>query len=154
MSTRVLQTEALRKELEAAQLQECTVRPQLLPKFRRWRANTACLHKRIPEAMRMVLSGGVLQTEALRKELEAAQLQECTFRPQLLPRLGHRRVSAARGAAAEAAEPAGDAGPAQQQAAAPRLPLHERLADLEKHRRYATKQGPGRCSQTHSIRAG
>ena len=77
----------------------------------------------------------MLQTEALRKEVEAAQLQECTFQPRLQPRPrpkagdGH----AARPGGAASAEAA--TGPAAK--AEPRAPLRERLAELQKERRCA-----------------
>ena len=73
----------------------------------------------------------LLQMEALRKEVEAAALQECTFRPQLQPR-GKQHHTKTGAPAGRAPSPASGA---QADATLPRIPLHERLAELQKHRR-------------------
>ena len=62
----------------------------------------------------------VQQFQALRKDLEAAKLQECTFRPRLCTRT---RKAAAQSCNCDAPGPK-------------RLPLHERLAQLEMLQRW------------------
>ena len=59
--------------------------------------------------------------QALRKELEAAELQECTFHPQLCRRTGRAAATSCKRGAVEPVK----------------LPLHERLAHLEMQRRSA-----------------
>ena len=57
--------------------------------------------------------------QTLRKELEVAELRECTFRPQLCRRMGRATATSCKRDAV---------GPVK-------LPLHERLAHLEMQRR-------------------